>query len=479
MTKYGGKMSFDKSKFIESFKTETREHLQKLNLGLLKLEKDHKNKQLLEEMMREAHTIKGSATMMGYKRIADIAHRMEDGLEDAMNRKVTLDKDHFDVLFKALDAIAPLLEDKVTWEDKGIKRNFADNLCRDIDDVFAGKKIKKKARATVKKPETKKPEIKAETVKVEAPSVKVSDVGVTEESIRVDIDKLNNIVNVSGELLISKIRLNEIVGNLTKRFELESEIGDPTSNLVKDLRAVNENISLLTSDMQDEVMKVRMVPVAYLFNTFPRAMRDLARKKGKDIDFQIKGEDTQLDKAIIDEMKDPIMHLLRNAVDHGIESPEERKAKNKPQVGKIMLSAYQEGSQVVVEVTDDGAGININKVKERAVSKDIISKDRIDDMVDEQVYQLLFTPGFSTKEDVSETSGRGVGLDVVRDNIAKLKGMVEVRSKEDDSTSFIMRVPLTLAITESLLVAAGADIFAIPIDTVVETIRVSQENIKR
>jgi len=199
---------------------------------------------------------------------------------------------------------------------------------------------------------------------------------------------------------------------------------------------------------------------------------------GKDIDFRMSGEDTQLDKVIIGEIKDPVMHLLRNAIDHGIEPPEERRSKQKPEKGTVTLSAYREGSQVVIEVADDGRGIAISKVKEQAVAKGLVPKERIDDMVDEQVLQLLFTPGFSTAEEVTDVSGRGVGLDVVRENIAKLKGIVEVKSTEGKGTSFIMRLPLTLAITESLLVVAGSDIFAIPIDTVVETNRISPNDIK-
>lgn len=464
-------MPFDKSKFIERFKTETKEHLEKLSLGLLKLEKDPKDHELLEAMMREAHTIKGSSTMMGYNRISGIAHWMEDGLENAMKGKLVLEKAHIDVLFKGLDTIEPLLEDKVTWEAKGITGSCVDDLCREIEDVFAGRT-------------TKGSRVKGQVARVKAEEKpakeKITQVPphVTEESIRVDIEKLDKLVNVSGELLISKIRLTELVKTLINKTESHEESREFLGTLVKDFEKVKSNIDLLTADMQNEIMQVRMVPVSFLFNTFPRAMRDLAREKEKDIDFEIRGEDTQLDKAIIDEMKDPIMHLLRNAVDHGIEAPDERKTKNKPQTGKIILSAYQEGSQVVVEVSDDGNGINAEKVKKEAVKKNLIVSSRINEMIDEQVYQILFTPGFSTKESVSETSGRGVGLDVVRENIASLKGMVEVKSAAGKGVRFIMRVPLTLAITESLLVAAGSDIFAIPIDTVVETIRVSPDDIK-
>jgi len=462
-------MTFDKSKFIEQFRAETREHVEKLNLGLLKLEKAVQDKALLEAMMREAHTIKGSATMMGYKRIADIAHKMEDGLEKAIHKKIKLKKIHFDVLFKCLDAIEPLLDDKVVWRDKGVERPFVDHVCKDAEKVFSGEEPKKqKARK-----KGKQDPVPTET----APQA--GDIpGISDGSIRVDIGKLDNLMNLSGELLISKIRLNEVARDLVNKSEALKDKDEALGVLIKDLSSVGENIDSLTSNMQDEVMNVRLIPVACLFNTFPRAMRDLAHEKGKEIELEIKGEGTQLDKGIIDEMADPIMHLLRNAVDHGIESLDERKAQDKPAKGKIVLSAHQQGSQVIVEVSDDGRGIDINKVKEQAVEKGIISKDRIDEMVDEQVRQLLFTPGFSTKEEVSEISGRGVGLDVVREAIARLKGMVEVTSDPGKGATFVMKLPLTLAITESLLVASGRDVFAIPIDIVVETIRVDPQDIK-
>ncbi|MCX5700517.1 MAG: chemotaxis protein CheW [Candidatus Omnitrophica bacterium] len=471
-------MPFDKSKFIETYKTETREHIQKLNLGLLKLEKIPRNKDLLEEMMREAHTIKGSSTMMGYKRIADLAHKMEDGLERGMKGEVILEKAHFDILFKCLDSIPHLLEDKVTWSDKGIETPFVDNLCIETEDIFNGK-IPKKPKAETKTAPRKVKETIA-PVAVETPitpSVQV-DVPVSGDSMRVDVDKLNKIVNLSGELLISKIRLDELVKGLQSKSDFWANAPESAREILRDLVKVDENIDFLARDMQQEVMKVRMIPVAYLFNAYPRAMRDLARTKGKDIDFVVKGEETQLDKAILDRLKDPIMHLLRNALDHGIESSEERKAYNKSEQGKIVLAAYQEGSHVVIEVSDDGGGIDTEKVKHEAIKQGLVAKDKVGDLISEQIFQLLFTPGFSTKEEVTETSGRGVGLDVVREAIGTLKGMVEVRSERGKGSSFIMRLPLTLAITESLLVGAGNDIFAIPVDSVVETLRVNPEEIK-
>jgi len=455
-------MEFDKSKFIGQFKEETKEHVQRLNDGLLKLEKDPADKALLDEMMREAHTIKGSATMMGYKRVADVAHVMESGLDKALTGEIVLEKEQFDLLFRCVDSVLPLLEDKITWEEKGVARPYVEELCKEAQETFS---------EAVKKEAGPKKAAAPKTAPAAHPA------SPAEESLRVDIDKLDRLMNLSGELTVSKIRLNELVKNITYKSETQGK-DETFSNLIKELNRVDESISSVTSNIQDEVMKVRMVPVSYLFNQFPRAMRDLAGKADKDINMKIRGGDTHLDKTIIDEMKDPIMHVLRNAVDHGIESAEERKAKKKPAAGTVILNAFQAGSQVVIEVSDDGRGIDVDKVKKRALEKRLIPKDKIDSMVDEQVFQMLFLPGFSTREEVTQTSGRGVGLDVVAERLAKLKGTVEVISEPGGGTRFIMKMPLTLAITECLLTAAGSDTFAIPIDAVVETIRIEPAGIK-
>ena len=462
-------MTFDKSKYLDQFRGEVRDHLQNITDGLLKLEKKPEDNELLKVLMREAHSIKGSATMMGFRRIADIAHRVEDGFERAMKGEISLKKVHFDEIFKCLDAIDPLLEDKVTWEAKGIDRPFVENLCTEVDEVFREGKI-----AGEPSLKTKKTEVFSETSK--------KIVLTTEDKfIHVDIDKLDNLVNLSGELLISKIRLKELVKKLSLKAGADIEYGtnENIRILIDKLSKVEENIDFSTSNMQEEVMGLRLLPVSHLFNVFPRAMRDLAQKKKKNIEFEIRGEGTQLDKSIIDQMKDPIMHLLRNSVDHGIEAPQKRKQKGKSETGKITLNAYQKGSQVLIEVSDDGKGVDLDIVRERAVSRGLVAKDRIGEMADEQVLQLLFAPGFSTKEDITETSGRGVGLDVVREKISDLKGMIEVTSSPAAGVKFLIKLPLTLAITESLLVSSCHETFAVPSDTIVETIRIKSEDIKK
>ena len=435
--------------------------------------------------MREAHTIKGSAMMMGYKRISDIAYRIEDGLQAASDQKIIMEKTHYNLLFKCLDSIELLLkdEDKVALTAKGIDEPYFEKIYKEVDLAFSGKKPDKPAK------EEKRTEISGDKLAEPAkegkrteltggksgpsPSAFTTDKG----SLRVDIGRLDKLMNLSGELVISKIRLNELVKNLMGKVEDQEALSVDMRSLIAGLKTVYDNMDFSISNMKTEVMRLRMVPVSYLFNTFPRAMRDMAISAGKDIELEIKGDDTQLDKGIIDDMKEPIMHLLRNAVDHGIEEPALRESKNKHRPGKIFLNAYQKGSQVIIEVTDDGRGMDINKIKEQALSKGLVAKEKIDKIGDEQILQLVFTPGFSTKEDVTDISGRGVGLDVVREKIGKLKSIIDVVSKADEGVSFIIKLPLTLAITESLLVAAGNEIFAVPIDTIVETIKINPSEI--
>jgi len=462
-------MPFDRSKFIEQFKNETKEHLEKLNLGFVKLEKTPQDKPLTDELMREAHTIKGSAAMMGYKRISDIAHKMEDAFGKIADGSAAPDSGRLNVLFKCLDAIGALLEDKVIWSKKGFERPYVDELCSEVDDAFSGKE---RPREAARKEQAPAPH--PIDVRIDAPDIG----GPKETTIRVDIEKLDKLMNLAGEQLISKIRLGELVKALTDKAEANEELDGSIGAVVRELNKTSDNIDVLSSGLQEQIMKVRMVPVSTLFNAFPRAMRDLAHSKSKDIVFELKGENTELDKSIIEEMKEPLMHLLRNAVDHGIETTEERIKKHKSIAGNITLSASHVGYQVIIEVADDGRGINPKVVKEAALKKKLASREKLDEMPDDQALQLIFSPGFSTKDDVTETSGRGVGLDVVRENIGRLKGMIEVVSDPDAGTRFIMKLPLTLAITESLIVTAGEEKFAIPVERVAETIRVDPDDIK-
>lgn len=311
-------------------------------------------------------------------------------------------------------------------------------------------------------PEIKPKEIQAE-VKVEE---KTMGKGKTKkkitQTVRVDIEKLDTLMNLMGELVIARSRIVDIL----KKYNIK-EVDESLAQL-----------SRITLDLQNIVMKVRMVPIAFVFNRFPRMVRDLSKKMGKEVNFIIRGEETELDRTFVEEIGEPILHLLRNAIDHGIESKEERIAKGKPPIGTIILSARHEGNNVVIEVQDDGKGIDREKIVKKAIEMGLIDDIRASTLPDEKIFEFLFVPGFSTKEDVSEVSGRGVGMDVVKNVVESLNGNVSIESKKDVGTKVTIRLPLTLAIIQALLVKVNDYIYAIPIANIDSTLMVSKDDIQ-
>jgi two-component system chemotaxis sensor kinase CheA len=282
------------------------------------------------------------------------------------------------------------------------------------------------------------------------------------QTVRVDIDRLDNLMNLVGELVMHKGRLGQIASN----------------RRIVELNETIEQIDRISTDLQSVVMKVRMVPIEQVFNRFPRMVRDLAKELNKEIEFIMEGKETELDRTVIDEIGDPLIHLLRNAIDHGLESPSVRTQKGKPRIGTIILRARHEGNSVFIEVEDDGAGIQIERVKNKAVAKGIITAKEAEEMTAEQAVDLLFSPGFSTAENITDVSGRGVGLDVVKSKIESLNGEIQVDSKPGQGTKFIVKLPLTLAIIQALMVAVRDEIYAIPLSTVNETTMLSSEDIR-
>jgi len=290
------------------------------------------------------------------------------------------------------------------------------------------------------------------------------------KTIRTSVERLDNLMTLVGELVTDRTRLYQI------RADLESAYGD--DERVAKLSEAVTHVARITDELQEEVMRVRMVPIESVFNKFPRVVRDLARKAGKKVDFQIFGQDTELDRSVTEEIGDPLMHLIRNAVDHGIELPEARKAQGKPEVGKLVLSARHEENQIVITVEDDGRGIDTEKVKASAVEKGMLTAEKAAKLTDREAIDLIFSAGVSTAEEITDISGRGVGMDVVRNNIERLNGSVSVSTKLGRGTRFEVRMPLTLAIIPSLLVALAGNTYAIPLVSVVETLRIQPSEIK-
>ena len=282
------------------------------------------------------------------------------------------------------------------------------------------------------------------------------------QSIKVDVKQLDNLVNLVGELLISNMRLKQI----------SKELANPGLN------EVINNIEMLINDIQEEIMQQRMVPVGNIFNRYPRLVRDLANKTAKDVELIIEGQDIKLDRNILDEINEPLIHIIRNSVDHGIESRDSRINKGKPEKGRVKLIAKREKNTAIIIVEDDGKGIDIEKVKKKVVEKGFATESDIEKMSDVKIYDFLFRPGFSTNDKITEISGRGVGMDVVKGKIKRLNGSVKIESSKDKGTRMILQLPLTLAIISSLLVNVKEDKYAIPLSNVIETIDVNKEEIR-
>ncbi len=616
----------DVSQYLEIFIDETKEHLQSLNEQVLILEKEPENKDTINEIFRAAHSLKGMAGTMGYKRMQRLTHDMENVFSEIRAEKIKADDVLVDVVFQCLDAIEGYLNAIVGSGDEGTNDN--EPIIRQLNDILEsagqeGKPSAKKeesevsaaepasqtvesaatadtansqekfrnyrltdfetnaARAAVKKGrhfygitvyieescilksaraflifknleplgdvirsvptvqdiEDEKfeldfsmfiiseadidavknailnvSEIKAAYVselnvedfatesavlgaanEVQAETAEAADTGkttvaastaaavsstaassaksqgsskpVVNRSVRVDIEKLDVLMNLVSELIIAK---NGIVS-------ASAAEGSATSQGVREQVEYLENI---TTNLHESVMKVRMVPIESVVSRFPRMIRDLSKKLNKKMELYMSGEETELDRTVIDEIGDPLMHILRNSADHGLESAEVRAQRGKPEVGSIFLDAYQDGNNVVIEVRDDGNGIDVEKVKRKAVEKGLVTKEQAALLDDKEAVELLFRPGFSTAEKISDVSGRGVGLDVVKNKIEGLGGSVEASTVLGEGSTFTIRLPLTLAIIQSLMVVVGTEKYAIPLSTIQTIEDIAADDIK-
>jgi two-component system chemotaxis sensor kinase CheA len=577
----------DINQYLEIFIEESKEHLENLNESLLSLEKNPNDKNLLNEIFRASHTLKGMAGTMGFIKMSNLTHEMENLLHAIRNEEIQINTDIIDILFKSLDT----LEDYISYiSEKGEEgnldsselvnsiNNILQNKGKNITEVNAAienaseealdKQIKnishnqyvinvikkakkngleaydieitlnkncmlKSARAflvfktlekfseivqsspSVEDIEDEKfeltftltivskaneemirkelmgiseiNEIKIAKVDINSNESNKSQVNKDEEinrqkeinkdvqqnnkkdlkklgkTVRVDIDRLDNLMNLVSELIIIKTRMEDI-GTDTERQNMTEAI---------------EYLERITTSLHDAVMKVRMVPIERVFNRFPRMVRDLSKELGKEIKLEMSGEETEVDRTVIDEIGDPLIHLIRNSIDHGIESPEERVSLGKDVAGIVKLRAYPDGNNVVIEVEDDGKGIDVDKVIKKAIEKGIISQTRAYELTQEEAIDLLFSAGFSTADNITDISGRGVGLDVVKTKIEAIGGNVEVETEKGKGTKFTIRLPLTLAIIQALLVKLVDEIYAIPLSSIKEITPIKSSTIRK
>jgi two-component system chemotaxis sensor kinase CheA len=467
-------MNLDLKEFHAAFFEEAGEHLATLEEGLLKLEASPDDKELINGIFRSAHSIKGTGGALGFTEIAGFTHDMETVLDRMRNGEMLATPERIELLLRATDALTSLLdaarqERPPSGEHHSIAKELQAQLLttneaealRAVDDVTLfidqldapspeAESVEQTATnnsfATSASPAT------ARQAKSDAASKKS---GSHSDSIRVSVAKVEELINLVGELVIANSMVQQAFAS-----------GRDDRSLLEEALAGMERT---TRQLQEEVMGVRMMPIANVFRRFPRIVRDLASQLGKSVHIEMTGEDTELDKQVIEEIADPLTHLVRNAVDHGLESPAERLAAGKPEEGRIDLRAYHEGGNVIVEIADDGRGIDPVRVRQKALALGLISADEA--LTDEQSFQLIMKPGFSTAEKITDVSGRGVGMDVVKRNVEALNGNVSISSARGKGSCFRIKLPLTMAILDGLALRLGDDVYVLPLLSVVESLR--------
>lgn len=441
---------------VQDFILETDEIIENLDQDLIELENRKNDYDLLNKIFRAAHTMKGASSFLGFDKMSGVTHHAEEILNKLRKSEMQVTPPIMDLLLEFVDITKTILGDI----KNGTNTANIDDIVRRLKLANEGKLDMGGAAAS----SGGEPSAKRESVE----QVKKAAVAI-EQTIRVDVSRLDSLMNLVGELVLSRNRIGQISGELEKKFEGEF--------LIEQLMETTSQIGLISTELQLAVMKTRMVPIGKVFNKFPRMVRDLCRDMGKDIDLVIAGEETELDKSVVEEIGDPLMHMIRNAVDHGVERPEDRKKSGKPTKGTVNLSAYHEGNHIVVEIKDDGKGMDAEVLKKKAVEKNVITADEAKNMDNETAFGLIFKPGFSTAAQITDVSGRGVGMDVVKTNIEKLNGIINIESEVGHGTRFKMKLPLTLAIIQALLVEVSGEILAIPLVSVIETVRINEKEI--
>jgi two-component system chemotaxis sensor kinase CheA len=441
----------DDSEVIREFLIESTENLGRLDQEIVQLEQSPKDAQLLASVFRTMHTIKGTGGMLGFGAVEKLAHLAENLLSQVRNGERDLTAPLVSLVLRAVDAVkAELLAIEAGGKESGVSHAALEDELR---------------RACENKPAAS---AQGEAAGSEAPPAAGEDGGgaqknLSEDStIRVDVGLLDRLMNLVGELVLAR---NQIL-----QFDAGCE--DSSFN------ASAQRVDLITTELQEGVMKTRMQPIGNIWNKFPRVVRDMAMASGKQVRIEMEGKDTELDRTIIEAIKDPLTHLVRNAVDHGLESPAARKATGKDPEGRLLLRAFHEGGQVNIEITDDGAGLDYERIRAKAIEKNLVSREQAARLSEREIANLIFLPGFSTAERVTNVSGRGVGMDVVKTNIEKIGGAVDVHSKPGQGSTVRMKIPLTLAIIPALIVTSGGDRYAIPQVSLLELVRLEGEQLR-
>ena len=520
---------------LDEFLVEASEILESLDQDLVDLENNPEDKELLNKIFRGMHTLKGGAGFLNLTPIVEIAHRIEDIFNKLRNDELKLTPEIMDVILEGIDQLKnalemlkesselpelselqPLLKNLDSILKGGAPTEtsqsssstpegefeFVEGISEELKELikrFPGKDLAQILEEIILMPPDERPmevipeieklieegkdvkdlikpkkreEPKREESSHQKPqqtSKKAKSEKKTSETIRVDVERVENLMNLVGEIVLDRNRILRVTADVEKECRSEA-----VEKLVEAVTSLDRTVS----DLQVAVMKLRMQPIKKIFSKFPRLVRDLARKLNKKVQLIIEGEDTELDRSILDKLEDPLIHLVRNALDHGIEPPEERVMRGKPEVGTIRLFAYHEGDHIIVGIQDDGRGIDPEKIKKKALEKGLITPEQAAQMSDKEAYELIFMPGFSTAEQVSDVSGRGVGMDVVASTIHSLRGSIEIESELGKGTTILLKLPLTVAIIRTLMIGVNNQVYAVPLHSVIEVVRYNESLVK-
>jgi len=477
---------------IKQFTNESEDLLTATEEAFLVLDKDPENEEQIGEAFRSLHSFKGNAGFLGYKDLERLSHQAETILDKVRQGEIKGNSELYSLLLDILDFLRDGLnqigegkEPEILGAD-GLINLMQDTLKKLLAEALAGKteattaesdtapaaasedkQVTEPAKTEAASPEKPVTVVQEKPVKKIVKPVKPNSTPTAQrQSIRVDVEKLEVLLDLVGELVIAEAMVAQ---NPDLR-----DLDIPMENFEK----ASLHLNKITRDLQDIATAIRMVPLANTFRRMIRLVRDLAQKTGKKVDLELIGEDTEVDKTVIEKITDPLVHIIRNSVDHGIDSPEQRKKLGKSDIGHVVLEAKYVGGEVWILVKDDGAGLNRERIVQKGIEKGLVDGDG-SDMTDEQVWDLIFQPGFSTAEKITDVSGRGVGMDVVRRNIENIRGKVGIRSTEGCGTEVILKIPLTLAIIDGMIIRVGGNLFIIPIVAIKETIRVQEEDVTR
>lgn len=529
---------FDRTEFVRYFRDETEELLQTIDSDLLRLERfvdvGTIDVEIVNALFRGLHTVKGSAGMLDFKEVQECAHKLENLFDLLRKDRMPLSEACINLLFEGRDFLTDLVH--IAVEGGEAPEGLHEFIAR--LDTFAAVYESTAAAIEGKRPDADADQVEAhaavDDAAVEAfeaevarllaaaakpsgtpaaapvaavpaaaapapapaapvpvaaaapPSAPVAAAppagaktppaaAAKNQTIRVDIERLDLLLNLVGELVINRTRISDIANTLARNINDARETTN-VAELAKDLAESSALLARTTNEIQESIMKVRMVPIGTVFERFPRMVRDLAKTRKKEVTLELNGGDTDLDKTIVDEVGEPLMHLVRNCVDHGIEEPDTRQANGKPRNGLLQLNAFHEGNQVIVEIVDDGGGIPVEKIRAKAIKQGLLSES--DRPTDREIMELIFAPGFSTAETVTDISGRGVGMEIVKKNITRLNGVFEVDSALGKGTKFTIKLPLTLAIIQALLVRVADELYSIPLDAVIESQRIDAADVR-